>query len=177
VDSNDEAPENASSEMCELKIPRHTERSYVQEVKSNSLPSTAQYQIFGEGQVPFKRIEILGRGSLALIDKVERTTVDATPGKAYARKILPASRVQNARGLLESLQASTTLRHQHIVAVILAYEEVDPQNQNYGIIMEPVAQGNLQDYLEKLNDSGKYMEPDTYTILRKWFGCLASGLA
>jgi tRNA A-37 threonylcarbamoyl transferase component Bud32 len=61
--------------------------------------------------------------------------------------------------------------------VILTYEEVDPQNQNYGIIMELVAQSNLKDYLEELNDTGKYMEPDIQTILRKWFGCLASGFA
>jgi hypothetical protein len=92
ADSNDEAPGNASSEMCQLKVPRHNERSFVQDVKSKSLPSTAipQYQIFGEGQVPFKRIESLGRGSLVLIDKVECTTADATPGKAYARKIFQA---------------------------------------------------------------------------------------
>lgn len=42
--------------------------------------------------------------------------------------------------------------------------------------MEPVAQGNLQDYLEELNDSSKWMDAETQTILRKWFGCLASGL-
>jgi serine/threonine protein kinase len=179
ADSNDTAPGNASPEMCELRVPRHNERSYVQEVKSKSLPSTTipQHQIFGDGQVPFKRVESLGRGSLALIDKVECATADATPGKAYARKIFPSSRVQNARRLLEALEACKSLRHQHIVTVILTYEEVDSQNQNYAIIMEPVAQCNLKDYLEELNDTGKCMEPDIQAILRKWFGCLASGLA
>lgn len=168
-DSNDAALGNDSSEMCEMKAPRHNERSYVQEVKSNSLPSTAipPYHIFGEGQVPFKRTESLVQGSLALIDIVESTTADATPGKTYARKRLPASRVQNARGFLQALEANKSLRHQHLVTVILTYEEVDPQNQNYGIIMEPVAQGNLKDYLEEVNDSGKYMEPDTRMLLRK----------
>lgn len=128
VDSHDKAPGNSSSDMCEMTVPRHTEASYVQEVKSKSLPSITvpPHQIFGKGQVPFKHIESLGRGSLALIDKVECTTADATPRKVYVRKILSASRVQNARGLLEVLQASKTFRHQHIVILVLTYEEVDP---------------------------------------------------
>jgi serine/threonine protein kinase len=177
VDSR--APENASSEMCSMKLPRHTERSYAQEVKSKSLlvSTIPSYRIFSEGQVPFKHVESLGRGNLALIDKVEHTTADATPGKAYARKILPASRVQNARDLLEALEASKTLCHQHIVTIILTYEEVGPQKRNFGIIMEPIAENNLQDYLEELHESGKCMEPNNQTMLRKWFGCLASVLA
>ncbi|KUJ13792.1 kinase-like protein [Mollisia scopiformis] len=177
--SNDAAPANFSSEMCEMKAPQHTERSYVQEVKSNSLPTTAisPHQIFGEGQVPVMRTESLVQGSLALIDIIESPTADATPRKTFARKTIPASRVQNARGFLEALEANKSLRHQHLVTVLLTYEEVDPQNHNYGIIMDPVAQGNLKDYLEEVIDSGKYMEPDTRMSLRKWFGCLASALA
>jgi len=59
----------------------------------------------------------------------------------------------------------------------MTYENVDPQHPNYGIIMEPVAQRNLKEYLEELNDSGKFKGLNTQKILRKWFGCLASGLA
>ena len=178
ADSNDAAPRDVSSQMCEMRGPRHSETSFAQEVKYKSLPSiTIPHHIFGEGQVPFKRIESLAQGSLALIDIVEFATADATPGKFYARKTLPASRVQNERSFLEALKASKSLRHQHIVTAILTYEDVDPRNPNYGIIMEPIAQRNLKDYLDELNDSGKFTEPDTQKILRKWFGCLASTLA
>lgn len=174
LDSSDAATGNAGSEVWEMKAPRNNEISYVQEVKSKSLADTkiAQHHIFGEGQVPFKRTKILVRGSLALIDIVESKTANT-----YARKILPASRVQNARKFLEALAASKSLRHRHMVTVIMTYEEVDPQDQKYGIIMEPIAQSNLNDYLEEVNNTGKYMEAETQMILRKWFGCLASGLA
>jgi serine/threonine protein kinase len=76
---------------------------------------------------------------------------------------------------LKGLEIAKSLCHKHILSVVMTYEELDTQKRSYGIILEPVADRNLQDYLEHANDSTPPHQ--LQATMQKWFGCLASGLA
>jgi serine/threonine protein kinase len=171
-------PEGATADALKMIIPQHTEQSYAREVQmSHTNQETAPYQIFAKDQVPWRSLEILGRGNLAIVDKVERINEKAIPAQVYARKVYTVTPSQNKREILQALEASKCHRQMHLVSIIMTYEEFDGPLQSYGIVMEPIAQSNLEDYLEDIHESGKYQEPETQELLRKWFGCLASALA
>jgi serine/threonine protein kinase len=59
----------------------------------------------------------------------------------------------------------------------MAYEEVDYQSRSYGIVMEPVADCKLEEYLQNIVDTGVNIQSQTQEITQEWFSCLASGLA
>ncbi|KAH0558969.1 hypothetical protein GP486_004413 [Trichoglossum hirsutum] len=142
--------------------------------------------VFENGQVPFRHLGELGRGNVAIVDRVERTApcppLSDHPGQGreYARKVLKVSRFQRLDEIYDEISVVKRLRHHHVVAVRLTYEEsrrAEWEKKTFGIIMEPVADCNLEEFFEMLNARSPAVGQGESVHMEKWFGCLASGLA
>ncbi len=122
---------------------------------------------------------MLGSGNSSLVDSVECQLEGPLTEKVLARKVFRLNAGQTARDveISKEVRIMNRLRHQHIVSIVLTYEEevaLSWGNRSYGILMEPVAEGSLEGFLEAANASGDTsMRPKLY----EWYGCLASGLA
>jgi serine/threonine protein kinase len=130
-------------------------------------------------QVPFQHLDELGQGSFARVDKVVSTAPDTSHGRVFARKVLHVPQYQKGEEVLKEMQITRALRHKHIVSVILTYEEKCPDylRKTYGVVMEPVAEYNLKEYLGYINYDSRHTEPRMQAKVWGWFGCLASALA
>lgn len=130
--------------------------------------------------LPYRLIKNLGYGGSASVEKVE----DVNTGKLYARKIFKhvnARTMKEAkRQLKNEVQIMKRLSaHHHIVKVHATYIV----KRELAIIINPVADGGdlarfLQDYEDSLKEDSAHGWDEEYdNILRRCFGCLASGLA
>jgi serine/threonine protein kinase len=120
-------------------------------------------------QVPFKALRVLGHGSFGIVEEVEFS--HPTSRQLFARKLVRIPASSSKPSVLSMLQNEVDimkrLSHLHIVQVQCTYT-VD---RDFAVILKPVADLNLEDYLA----CSPY--PPTDTPIRRWFGCLASGLA
>lgn len=112
-------------------------------------------------EVPLLKLSELGRGQFGSVDRV-RSEVSF---REYARKLIPRGRTfQKDKKILRDfeneLHSLRKLSHHHIVQLVSSY--TDPKF--VGIIMSPVADCNLKEYLW-----GNF-EP---SLVRTFFGCLA----
>lgn len=159
-------------------------------VVSQSTPSVSlptEHMRFDVKKVPFRHIKELGRGHFAIVDEVEPSErvyrlFGDQPGQTYARKVLKVSRNQSMGEVLEEIRILKTLRHQHVVTLKFTYEEakkVEWEKTTFGIVMDPVADCNLKEYIEILESGGgqKIGDKDEFWSLHLWLGCLARGLA
>ncbi len=165
-----------------LLSPRLTEHSFAQMIESLSLKNrpVAAHEIFARGRAPLKHIDMLSNGDFAVVDKVQFTRVRLPSAKVYARKVIKVSRLQNSDDIfkeLEELEIAKSRRHRHIVSIVTTYEEIDLLKRSCGIIMEPVADCSLKEYMSHLGDSCMSDPQEGRLIQGKWFGCLASALA
>ena len=140
--------------------------------------SPVPHESFPSGKVPFRHVRELGRGSFAIVDEVEAPTPDGVTRQVFARKVLRVSQSQHLEEILKELEIMKALHHYHIVEVKLTYEEVPEAawaKKAFGIIMEPVADCTLKEFLEALEDQ-RGRSRELVPKLTLWFGCLASGL-
>jgi len=118
-------------------------------------------------EIPLKKIGELGKGGYGFVDRV----VSTISHKVYARKLIPRGRTfkkdkQVLRAFERELSNLKCLKHRHIIELVGSY--TDPKY--VGIIMLPVADCNLHEFLiGPLGD-------DDISLLRTFFGCLASAL-
>ena len=176
------AKENDSSPLKGLKMafPRHTEKGFAKavEAEAQSTRTLPPRKFVSEGQAPFNRLELFEGNPLIEVDKVLSTAADAQ-GKVYIRKVLtlqPLRDVNDAQREFKALNTPKVLSHKHIISISMTYEELGTDNRRYGIIMEPVPTGNLEDYLVQVNAAAPG-SPQIQETIQKWFGCLASSLA
>ncbi|KAH0534171.1 hypothetical protein FGG08_007240 [Glutinoglossum americanum] len=90
-----------------------------------------------------------------------------------------ASRREEADSLMKEVEALKKLRHRHVVEIKSIYEELKWEKRKFGVIMEPVADCTLKEYLEMREhgiDRQDWDQPK-FDRIKTWFGCLASGLA
>jgi serine/threonine protein kinase len=127
-------------------------------------PTHCEYLV-GE-QLPYHHIRSLGHGAYAMVDEVW----DMRINRSFARKVIrmphayPGTfrdRIWNEIAIIKRL---TSIRH--FVQVVETYS----QGRQFGIIMTPVAEMNLEQYLERNT------KPDVEDPMYGWFGCLAAGL-
>jgi hypothetical protein len=120
-----------------------------------------------EEALPFERKEILGSGGFGQVDKV----VSLISFKVYARKRVRRSvafkgpKSNDMKLFIREIEILKRLKHRHIVKFVGSYTDT----KYIGLIMSPVAQMNLKDYLNRpgVSNSGE---------LRTFFGCLARAL-
>ena len=89
-------------------------------------------------QIPYQHVEHIGRGAYANVDKVKDSA-----GKVFARKVMRVSSRLSREDIENEARIMRKLQHPHIVLLEGFYQSV----QHFGIVMLPVADGNLQDYL------------------------------
>jgi serine/threonine protein kinase len=128
-----------------------------------------------KSQIPFKSIEFLGRGAYGYVDKVERISGQSR-GREYARKVFMMNVDRRRRNaILISFQNEVdiikSVWHPHIICVIETYM---CKNQ-FAIIMTPVAEENLHEFLDRVDDTP--LNSGLRERIPPWFGCLASGTA
>lgn len=122
-------------------------------------------------QIPFKLLKILGRGDGSVIEKVK----DTTNGRVISRKVIFSSfgRIhQYEQIFLDESERLKRLVHPHITRILGTY--ISPEHV---AILQPVADNNLADYLSDITKFGNPATSEQVTLLRGFFGCLASGLA
>lgn len=131
-----------------------------------------------DGAVPFRIIKPLGHGGYGWVEEVQGTS-GRFHGKIYARKtsmLQGCTREQERRRaqITSEVDLIKNLSHTHIVRLIAAYI----CRNHYAIIMDPVADMNLQEYLD-LVDCIPFGGPEQQLRepLARWFGCLVNGLA
>ncbi|KAH7082896.1 kinase-like domain-containing protein [Paraphoma chrysanthemicola] len=117
---------------------------------------------------PFEKIQELGKGGYGYVDRV-RSNVSY---REYARKLIPRGRTfRKDKAVLRDFERELAmlkkLTHHHIVELVGSY--TDPKY--VGLIMSPVADRNLDDFLDR-----DYIPPEDLSFLRTFYGCLARAL-
>ena len=123
-----------------------------------------------EEAVPFKKTLHLGRGSFGSVDAVVRVP---TTNRYYARKTFSINKRRKDKTLLEirkQINMAPALDHLHVVKLVESYS----CGLEYSMIMEPVADGNLGEWLHDIGTSSYYT--CDLTIIQ-WIGCLVQGIA
>ena len=138
--------------------------------------------------LPFESKGSLGAGGFGAVDRV----VSNISGKEYARKRLPRGIVrktgaagpkarEHMKAFLAELDVLKRLRHRHVVEYVGSYTAA----QHLGIIMAPVADGNLAWFMDSISGGAAGDDATSTTttptekraLLRTFFGCLASALS
>ncbi|KAF2788889.1 kinase-like protein [Melanomma pulvis-pyrius CBS 109.77] len=139
------------------------------------MPTESHHVYDDHRQIPLRHIRSLGFGSHGTVDAVERAS-DNPGDKLYARKVFFLPKIPRPRELdeiLEEIKIARNLQHVHIVRLVETYQ----CEHTYAMIMEPVADGNLQQYLMNLDNESEHMDSGCRAHLSQWFGCLAKALA
>jgi serine/threonine protein kinase len=121
-----------------------------------------------ESDIPFQKIEHLGRGAYGVVDKVQRGS------QFYARKSFTIYKHHRRRILDEithEIRLANSIKHIHAVSLVETYT----CGLEYAMIMEPVADGNLAEFIHDMDDGSA--NRDLVSLIPGWFGCLLAGLA
>ena len=120
--------------------------------------------------VPYLSVGYLGSGTHGYVEEVKPTSGKHGSTERFVRKVVRVPAITSAP-TLELLQNEVDiikrLRHHHIVRVIASYDAPS----KFGIIMTPVAETNLDQYLVE------NPRPDDQSKICRWFGCLTAALA
>ncbi|KAF2689749.1 hypothetical protein K458DRAFT_330439 [Lentithecium fluviatile CBS 122367] len=115
--------------------------------------------------LPFETVSRLASGPGWTLDKIQsKISFRHYALKKELRRRLPIE----ARPRAILLRETRDVHHKHLEDLVGAYTDPD----SLGIIMSPVANGNLQTYMQRAA-----LDPSLRPILQTFFGCLASGLA
>ena len=126
---------------------------------------------FDDGDEYFEKKKDLGQGAFGYVDSV----ISVSNSKVYARKrILKDIREGELTRILQEfskeLEVFKALSHRHLVKFHYSYTDRDYVTT----IMTPVARWNLATYLER--PQSPHFPMEDFHELRRFFGCLASGL-
>lgn len=126
-------------------------------------------------ELPFQTGEDIGRGTFATVYEARKPAGDYI----YAAKVfyLPINetdqKLQKDR-IKQEAHLISKAQHQHVVSLIETYIF----NHKIYIIMEPLAEQNLEKYLyDTIGESRAEERQSRQLQLLSWYGCLTSGLA
>ncbi|XTI94818.1 kinase-like domain-containing protein [Cenococcum geophilum] len=123
-----------------------------------------------KSDIPFTHLAVLGQGSFGFVEKVEH------PSGIYARKQfrLPKYNSQRfIRDIESEVNIISKLRHRHIVQVLATYH----YKWEFGIIMRPVADMNLEEFLAEVNQRKEQQRTQRCRPIKRWFRCLTEAIA
>lgn len=140
------------------------------ELRSKSIPRLAEAKLPTDQMTTstFEFIRKLGYGSFGTVDEV----VHSGTKTHFARKSIKAPLHRSPPALVQAwreVAALCNLRHAHIIGIVAYYIFED----QLSIIMSPVAEGNLSEYM--LNDCSAPLIKSSN--LSKWIGCLTSAVS
>lgn len=160
-------PKSLTSQQRDLFLEK--QRSVMTETASIEGGLKAKHANFADSaDNHLEALEKLGEGGSGEVDRIR----SKLSRKIYVRKRLKRRETfeQNAEALKlfkREVDHLKNLKHRHLVRYIGSY--TDPQY--VGIIMDPVAEQDLQRFL-----SQSAFKPAEYTCIREAFGCLCSAL-
>ncbi|KAH0536387.1 hypothetical protein FGG08_006737 [Glutinoglossum americanum] len=116
-------------------------------------------------RLPFEARAILGWGANGQVDKVlSLLSFNEYARKRIRRRVLP----EVTKAYERELQILKRLSHRHTVKLIGSYTD----SSYFGLIMSPVADCHMGEFLAM-----SLMSSDKRSLLRSFFGCLATGLS
>jgi serine/threonine protein kinase len=123
--------------------------------------------------IPFIHQSILGEGSFGWVDLVKwpDRSGHATFFARKSIRIRPGQTESQLQSIHNEVSIVNRLRHEHITRVITTYL----CKKTFGIIMLPVADVNLKEWMEQIDISDKSQE-EQCKLLPKWSQCLANAL-
>jgi serine/threonine protein kinase len=123
---------------------------------------------------PYQHIDFLGSGAYGWVDTVRKIV---NPGAVFARKTIKITTGRNRDVQLKAVESEfeilRKLRHHHIIKVL----EIYSYKNKLSIIMSPVAECDMKEYLEKLDGLG--IGPARHEMMKpllKWQGCLIQAI-
>lgn len=127
-------------------------------------------------KVPFTHRVHIGMGAVGVVGEVIGTT-GQFQDKIYARKIITLvdnaqSRKAGLREIEKEVNVLRNVQHEHIIRLVMA----NLFRNNYAIIMDPLADQNLEQYFQianKADGEGRQTRQQN----PQWFECLISGIA
>jgi serine/threonine protein kinase len=137
------------------------------------------YQVYKEiNEIPFSVVKLLGRGAFGHVEMV-RWTYGPFVGRFSARKTFwlqgdDSERKMQQAAIEREANIIRGARHTHVLRGIGTYI----CERLYAIIMDPVAEGNPEEYLNHVDSMPlDNTEQTLRDQLSQWFGCLINGLA
>lgn len=128
--------------------------------------NVAHHNYSGSLRIPWKLISRLGQGSCSVVEEVQATD-PALLGTCYARKtftVAPRTRRRLLLLIQNEVDIWKTFHHHHITQIHSTY----CTERDFAIIMTPIADMNLEDYL------AYNRQPTADSPIYSWFGCLAT---
>lgn len=133
---------------------------------TSTTPKHTEYD--AQSDIPFQKVDHLGKGAYGIVDKVQRGS------QFYARKTFTIYKHQK-RKLLDQISQEvkmiTAIQHIHAVRLVETYA----CKLEYAMIMTPVADGNLADYIHDMAEGPR--DHDRLRMIPAWFGCLLSAMS
>lgn len=134
-------------------------------------PAFIEHRYASSKDVPFQVCGQLGSGTSTRGD-VEKVR-DPVSDEVFARKSLIYTRSVDQNGLVRAeVNNMQKLAHQHIVKLCAGY--IIPSEGIYALLMQPVADCNLEAYLQLC--SNEHPPPEYFKNLFKWLPCLLHAL-
>lgn len=136
------------------------------EITGPQIPKHTEYA--AQSDIPFQKVDHLGQGAYGVVDKVQQGSC------FYARKTFTVYK-HLRRKLLEQISREikmiTSIEHTHAVRLVETYA----CKLEYAMIMEPVADGNLAEFIHDMAEEPR--DSDRLGMMSEWFGCLVAGMA
>ncbi|KAH0536765.1 hypothetical protein FGG08_006403 [Glutinoglossum americanum] len=133
-------------------------------------PDAVFHQHYQQGKdVPYEPLRVLGHGAYGLVEEVKPLAGKVPMHGRIARKTIrmpPSMPVRVRERIKNEVDIVKRLNHHHIIQVLATYSE----GRQFGIIMAPVAEMNLEGYFDE------NPQPKLDDRMYSWFGCLAAGL-
>lgn len=135
-----------------------------------SIEKGEQVNFRKDQEKPYKTISVLGTGATSQVDKIQSTV----SYKVYAMKRIPRRQALGTRSkgtvpaFVAEMNIIKSLDHQHTARYVGSFTD----NSWLGLIMTPVADMNLSEYLR----NSDLPSDEKNIILRAFFACLATAL-
>ncbi|KAI9712621.1 MAG: hypothetical protein M1812_006801 [Candelaria pacifica] len=169
----------AHLQRMEYYTAQMTKQKYVSE--SDAAGITGGHTMYAsESDVPYKHVKVLGRGGFGWVDEVQGPKqlhgIPASWGgsrnEVYARKTIPLTRrrlTDNSAAIRNEVDIVSKLRHHHLIRIICTYQ----CDRNFGILMSPVAEGDLKEYMEETDSLSASKDKESHLLrMIPWTGCL-----
>jgi len=140
---------------------------------------------FSSGEkLPFRVLGVLGEGGYGQVQKITSLISQQTFARKEFRRGDSSAIKSEVKSFLLELQILKRLHHRHCVELVsvltMRWQRLIKRHKvasytdarHFAIIMSPVADYNLLQYYKVVGD-----DPEKKTALRRFFGCLADGLA
>lgn len=127
------------------------------------------------------RGDFLGFGSVGFVETVHWDDARFEPfvrKRVQLRRHPQAERDRDRRLIQEEAANLRSLNHHHIVSLIGTYETSTAKDQTYSLLMDPIGDSHLGDFLDSFSDRSHNLgESDQRIVcIWTWFGCLSSAL-